>query len=340
MFVALGHERHPSALWGIGMTRVMLDSNLWRYVADANAGHVLEQRATNAGVEIAVVPMLVAEARGLKDDATRRAILGLLARETWTRLMPEAFLESQEIKDVIRRHRPQWMITLPDLSEQQVLEFDWQRSLGGFWSRAASDTPPLETDESQRGDREHALARVESQLIRKQVVARKETLPPEFNLRSACGVPPESVPGLTRDPVEYWRVPSLYHLKAELGVYASPYREWLDAEINVATISESPESLARLWYYEVESRELPRQWIRGCFEFLQAHHRATSGNPVDSALGSHLVDVDAVLSADRNFVRFANTCCRDATFQMAQAQLVSGGTDAVQDLLRVLETLR
>ncbi|HET6978659.1 MAG TPA: hypothetical protein VFI24_20175 [Pyrinomonadaceae bacterium] len=319
--------------------KVLLDSNVWRYVANQNAGAALEQCALKSDVQLVVVPALVFEARKLKDDPVRNAILKLLAHPAWTRLMPEAFLEAQEIKTAIRRFRPDWLIPSPDLTEVNALELDWRRDDGGFWSRAHDDIAPPVTKESLRGEREHDLARQESQEIRKRVLQRKQALG-SISIREVYGIPPSALLGWQGKPVEYWRVPSLYHIKTELDVYASPYREWLDSEINVVAIAASPESLTKLWYYEITPNDAPRQWVRGAFELLQAFHKVTSGNPADSQLSSHLVDVDVLVSADRNFVRFAEKCRADAPFTLAQAHLVAGGVNAVSELLALVSRLR
>jgi hypothetical protein len=318
--------------------KVLLDSNVWRYVANQNAGGALEQCALKSDVQLVVVPALVFEARGLKDDPVRKAILKLLAHPAWTRLMPEAFLEAQEIKTTIRRFRPEWLIPRPNLTQVNALELDWRREDGGFWSRAHNDIAPPVTNESLRGEREQDLARQESQEIRKRVLERKQVLG-SISLREVYGVPPSALPGWQRNAIEYWRVPSLYHIQTELAVYASPYREWLDSEIDVAAIAASPESLTKLWYYEITPNDAPRQWVRGAFELLQAFHKVTSGNPADSQLSAHLVDVDVLVSADQNFVRFAEKSRADAPFTLAQAHLVAGGEKAVSELLALVARL-
>ena len=122
--------------------KILLDSNVWRYVANQNAGAALEECALRSYVQLVVAPALVFEARGLRDDPVRKEILKLLAQPAWTRLMPEAFLEAQEIKTAIRRLRPEWLIPNPDLTEVNALELDWRRNNGGFWSRAHNDIAP------------------------------------------------------------------------------------------------------------------------------------------------------------------------------------------------------
>jgi hypothetical protein len=90
--------------------KVLLDSNVWRYVADFGDASDLEEACAATGTAVVVVPALVFEARGLQDDDTRKKILALLARPAWTRLMPEAYLETEDIKAIVRRHRPEWLI--------------------------------------------------------------------------------------------------------------------------------------------------------------------------------------------------------------------------------------
>lgn len=316
--------------------KMLLDSNVWRYIVNENAQGDLERTSRECGVEVVVVPALIFEARDFKDDTLRKSLLRVLTNPGWTRLMPDAFLEAEEIKSVVRRFRPEWLVSQPDLTEVNALKWDWERADGGFWSRAQDDSPLPETDERYRSDQEHALARIEAVEIRKRVFESKQTLP-EISLLQAYGVPPDGVVGSDGEPVEYWRVPSLFHICAELAVYASPYREWLDSEVDIESINALPASLTKLWYYEIAPSDAPRQWLRGAFEFLQAFHKVTPGSPVDSLLSAHLLDVDIAVSADRNFVRFAEKCRTDAPFHIARSCLVSGGAAAIPELMAMLE---
>lgn len=318
--------------------RVLLDSNVWRYVADQNAGPDLIRRSAEHKVEIVVVPALVFEAWQFRDDQRRRKILGLLADKNWRRLMPECYLEAEEIKAIVHHLRPEWLVKNPNLTEVNRQRWDWERAEGGFWSRARDDIRPPETDERLRGEQEHELAWQQSNEIRQRVRERKQTLP-NLSICDVYGVPPGELPGWRGEPVEYWRVPSLNCIQSELAIYASPYREWLDSEIDVATIGAAPESLTELWYYEITGADAPRQWIRGAYEYLQAFHKVTHGTPADSQISSHLVDVDVVVSSDGNFVSFAQKCREDAPFPLAQPYRVRGGAEGVTDLWALLPRL-
>jgi hypothetical protein len=318
--------------------RVLLDSNVWRYIADNSAGEEIQKGAADSGVEIVVVPALVFETGELMDTPVRKDILQLLSHPAWTRLMPESFLEAEEIKACIKRFRPEWIITYPDTSEVDTLKLDWMRSEDGFWSRAGADIALPATNESMRAKAEHCLAVAESKEIRKRVHIRGDQLP-TVSFRHVDGIPPSAVSGCFGTPVEYWRIPSLHCIQQELQVYASPYREWIDYEINVDAILASPDAFTRLWYYQISDTDAPRQWLRGCFEYLQMYHKVTHGNPVDSQLSSHLVDVDVVVSADRNFIKFVEKAKADAPFAVANPRLVRSGADGVKDMLLLLREM-
>lgn len=45
-------------------------------------------------------------------------------------------------------------------------------------------------------------------------------------------------------------------------------REWIDAEIDVAAMMSDAASMNHLWLHEMDPRDVPRQWLRGAFEFL------------------------------------------------------------------------
>lgn len=317
--------------------KVLLDSNVWRYLADQNASAALQKCVTESDIEIVVTPSLVFETLELLNEPVRKSILKLQALPIWTRLMPETFLEIEEIKASIRRYRPEWIINNPDMTQVNQLARDWTESDGGFWARAGADIAPPTTNESIRLEIEHHLARLESQKIRANLLSRGQTLP-KVSLCDVFGNPPASIPGWLGAPVEYWRVPSLHVMWNELQIYASPYREWIDSEVDINAIFESPDKFTQLWYYQMSAEDTPRQWLRGAFEYLQAYHKVTSGNPVDSQLASHLIDVDVIVSADRNFIRFVEKCKKDAPFAVAEPYRIAGGEKGVEDLLAKLSS--
>ncbi|MCV2366588.1 hypothetical protein [Roseateles oligotrophus] len=95
-------------------------------------------------------------------------------------------------------------------------------------------------------------------------------------------------------------------------------------------------SMNRLWLYELDPVHVPRQWIRGAFDFLQGWRKVTSGTPGDNSIATHLVEVDEVISADKNFVAFAERCRDEAPFALARATRIAGGEEGVTELFRLI----
>lgn len=122
--------------------------------------------------------------------------------------------------------------------------------------------------------------------------------------------------------------------KSELQIYESAIREWLDSEIDVPAMLSSTESMNRLWLHELDPAAVPRQWLRGSFEFLQAWHKVTTGTPGDSRLATHLVDAEVIISADKNFVRFAERCREEAPFKIGKTLLAKANRAGVDEVLQ------
>ncbi|HWV32428.1 MAG TPA: hypothetical protein VN038_22355 [Dyadobacter sp.] len=319
--------------------RVLLDTNIWSYIADANAGDALVATAKRASLEIAIAPSIADEARAISDDSARKRILKLMGRPEWQRLMPEAFLECEELFEVVRQLRPHWIIDNPNLIEFNRLRYDWVRRKGGFWDRLGKDISPTETTETLRSDRELELAREESRQIRLRTHARKIQKFEHTPLQAVYFEPDSSTAGWDGDPIEYWRYPSLQFVGKELTIYASPYSEWLDCKVNVPLLRAELTSWNRLWLYDAPATALRRHWMRTAFEFLQSWRRVTDGNPNDSRLAGHLVDVTHVVSADKNFIDFAQRCHEESPFPTARPVLAAGGKDEVPNLLTLIAGL-
>lgn len=315
--------------------RLFLDTNVWSYFSDHDAGADLAKVARIAGAQIVVSPGVVDELKALPSAEARRRALKLVGRADWVRLMPEIYSECCEIKAEIRRLRPEWLLPNPKLAYVNQLRYDWVRRAGGYWHRAAQDVAELETDESVRADEELRLAREESYSIRKRLSAQKVQAG-DTHLQDVGYIPDDGTVGWDGVPVAYWRVPSLHFFRRELQIYASPVREWLDSEVDVAAMLANPALMNHLWLHELSDSATPRQWLRGAFEFLQGWHRVTDGTPGDSCLATHLVEADRLITADKNFARFATRCNTEAPFRTAVACRVAGGRTGVDETLGIV----
>ncbi|WP_322886030.1 hypothetical protein U8C32_29400 (plasmid) [Sinorhizobium medicae] len=81
--------------------RVLLDSNLWRYIVDVGLQGRLLQAARHGSVVVQIAPAIVYEALRLRDVPLRNRLVALMTNRSFHRLMPEAYSETMEILDEI-----------------------------------------------------------------------------------------------------------------------------------------------------------------------------------------------------------------------------------------------
>ncbi|MFM0348226.1 hypothetical protein [Paraburkholderia sp. RL17-347-BIC-D] len=313
--------------------RILLDTNIWRYVVDHDALGAVRQAARKSRHEIVVAPAVVYEALRTGRSSLRDSLVSATTLPCWKRLMPEAFSEAQEIKAEVRRLHSDWLRWREDLTRYRRLQYDWTRSRGGFWDRARYDT----AREAQLIDSLQVLdaARVETREVREYALS----MPAQWRgvpLGAVLASPAHPAPGWNGNPVELWRVQAHSHFERALDRPGHPYADWLEGEVNLIMMKLHPRERTRFWFHEVDRMRMPRHWLRSAFEFQQQFHKITDGTPVDGQIGTYLVDVDLMLSADRNFVRFAERCRREAPFFVGRSALVPGGPPAIDALLAEL----
>lgn len=321
--------------------RILFDTNVWRYVIDAGAEVHLHRAIARSKAILQAAPAVLYETLRMRESETRNKIIRLITNQKWRRLMPEAFSEAAELKAEIHRLRPEWLRTRRDVTTFQRFRYDWRRNKGGFWSRVQLHTE----EEAAR------IAYLDGNLLetaRAQAYqSRQEMLNLSPNnahtpLNNVMAMPIGAIPGWEGQPVEYWRIASLYSFHRLLygilrGAQNHPYEQWLGDEVDWAAMYANDESFNRFWLYEVIPAALPRFWLRSAFEFLQQWHKVTDGTPCDSQLATYLVESDAIISADKNFIRFAERSRQYAPFPVARPYQLAGGIAGISKFLGDLE---
>ena len=84
----------------IDRPRVLLDTNIWRYVADAKSAGMLISIARSGKYHIQIAPAVLYETLRIRDHALRATIVKAMTNERLSRLMTEAYSESMEILSV------------------------------------------------------------------------------------------------------------------------------------------------------------------------------------------------------------------------------------------------
>jgi hypothetical protein len=294
--------------------RILLDSNIWRYIVDAGALSSVQQCARRSRAVLAVSPAVLFEAAHTGSKVLRDALLSAMTRPQWMRLMPEAYSEAEEVKAEVRRLRPEWLRPHKDLTRFNQIRHDWSRSRGGVWDHIKNGAELLQRHDAEMNRR----AREQAYALRDD--ARRWS--PELRtatLTKTMASLPAPRPGWSGDPFEAWRIDGLNVFLTSMGTSGHPAQDWLEGEIDLNLMLFQSASLTKFWLHDVETVRMPRHWLRWAFEFLQRQHKVTEGTPGDSQLGTYLVDVDIMLTADRVLANIANRCRKDAPFAVAES---------------------
>lgn len=316
--------------------RALLDTNIWRYIVDAEAEGRLLGAARRGAYDIQIAPSVLYEKLRIQDVALRSRHVRLMVNARFKRLMPEAYSESMEILREIERARPEWLRPNPNLQFFKRLKNDWHRTRGGFWVRCAR-TPSREASfVAQLEGNLIPTARAQSYAARKEMRESewKKNPPMDKTLVSF----PQPEPGWRGDPVEAWRADSLLALAHALAQPGNPYRDWVAPFLDLDSGLLASPRWVEFWLYEAEKSALPRQWLRWAHSFAQRFRKVSPGSPADTQLFTYLLETDLVLTSDKAFVDILEECRPYAPCLLPQAIVVPAGPEGVAKLLKFLNT--
>ncbi|HMY16569.1 MAG TPA: hypothetical protein PKA58_09635 [Polyangium sp.] len=315
--------------------RVLLDSNVWRHLAEAGAGAQLVQVARKKELDICVAPCVVYEALRTSDAQLRDALVRLMVMPVWVTMMPEAYDEAEEFLSEVRRVRPQWLRVTPDLRNRNANRIDWQRSPKSFWVRlrdnpdnVAQQVKNLEGDAIERARKQAKERRQEAMKAKWHFDGMHDShFPAQLN---------EDLDGWDGDDIDAWRIDALTW--ATNSLKAPPYSDWIEGFVALSGIIHDT-SWVRFWLYDVDARHMPRWWIRTVCWILQSLRKVTDGTPCDEQLATHLFSCDVFYSCDGAIVDIMNRCSRMAPHPMGQS-IRLGSENPAKTLINRLETLR
>ena len=317
--------------------RILLDTNIWRYLIDTGTENKLFQSSHRSNIQICIAPAIIVETLRMSDLRTRRRIIEVQTRDCWNRLMPEAYLECEDVKQEMIRTHPEWKLKTKNVNLFRKLRYDWIRTKGGFWGKVRTDSDTVAAHYKRQDSAALTQVREQSKDVRKSV--------------SEKGISMLNTPSL-RDWKGSWRNPiSGEELVADAWrVYAeviwgnmlsqeSVFKQWLGCEFDIDfLLSYGALDYVRFWQSEVREELVPREWIRASVYGMQSERKVTDGNPTDSAIATHAVDVDLIASADKNFVAMLNRIQDEAPFKTAHGLLVQAGRTGIDELLQIVSS--
>lgn len=315
--------------------RILLDTNIWRYIIDAGLENKLFPSINGSNIKICIAPSIVIETLRMSDISTRRKIIEFQTRECWDRLMPDAFLECEDVKREMMRFHPEWELKTKNINLFRKLRYDWVRAKGGFWEKVRKDTDKV-AEQYKRQD-SSSLNEVRGQLrdVRKSVSENGTRMLNTTSLANWKGSWREMDTGEKVD-VDAWRVYAVT-IWSNMLSRESSFKQWLGCELDlVFLLTYGTMDFVKFWQIEVQAENVPREWIRAVIYGMQSERKVTDGNPTDSAISIHALDVDLIISADKNFIAMLNWLQSEAPFKTAQGLLVRAGNSGVEELLHLL----
>lgn len=316
--------------------RILLDTNVWRHVVDADAVQRLRALVREQGADIVVAPGVVYEMLRTPDPVLRRRLLKAVTLGAWKKLMTEVYEDCRDVRRMLERRRPHWLVTTPDVAYYHNLQADWSAG-DGFWRRARSE-PAAEA---------RRLAHLEGDLLdrareeaRERRTSMGTTQYDQVQLEGWTGRPVGHLPGWDGTDVDVWRLMSCgtwWHVLVDEP--RQPYLDWIGPFLDFPAIGQSFESWNRLWLHEVSVEELPRDWLRWAVMLLQSVRKTTPGTPADNQIALYAYQADVFLSGDKAIVEIVNRARTSAPMPLAVAQVMTPAADPVRQVGNVIRRL-
>lgn len=309
--------------------RVLLDTNVWRYMVDAEAVEELRRTAQRSGVEIVAAPAVLYECLRTSDAGLRHRLVKAVTRGAWTRPLPEVFSECAAVVAEIRRLRPHWMKRAPDMKSFIKARSDWTGR--GIWHRARTD--PGEAARVLSVAEGGVLDEARDELAR----MRRNMLDQDIkrlDLRAMrCHAGAE--PGYDGGTTDCWRFQSravyteaLFGAGVETGV-DPPHVDWIEPFVDLQAVRKDRAGWNAFWLRDASIQALPREWLRWALATVQSLRRPGPGTPVDNQIGGYLLDCDVAITADRIFADVLDTVRGAAPFRFGDVAIVAGSPRGV-----------
>lgn len=316
--------------------KVLLDTNVWNYIVDADGVELLRKAAKANQVSIVACPAVVYECLRVPDAVRRRQRAKALAREDWMRMMPEAFSEAEDLRRELQRFRPGWFLERPDLRQWRRHRADWQ---GDFWRRVRRNPGLVAGNIKALGDDQLQQARDASKIARKEANSLGLTMH-TFKWNRATATFAVPTPGWDGAEFEAWRAASVEHWWNTLILGASQTTlEWLGPWLDLDAIRADQASWTRLWTREVDTCAVPREWVRWAMAETQATRSTSSGAPGDNQLATYLIDADTFVTTDKIFADLADAMRPHCPVPLADARRSPAGPDALTFVIDLLPCL-
>jgi hypothetical protein len=318
--------------------KILLDTNVWRYIHDANIAADIFSAIRNSRKEILVAPSVLFETARMKDIAVRNGILRLMTDARLKRLMPEAFSVCNELHKEMNRLHPEWTLAKCDMPIYMRNRHDWKRKKGGVWDRFRLTTNAAVDNLMQMEGSSHHEVINEIESVRNQLKGQAVSINSLDIEKFTTRIISDDIhPDYFNKDYPDWRIKAFSHTTLSLlrnGRH--PYKDWLKERLSPQVVSFQCAPWIAFFLEEMKLENVPRLWVAGAYEVLQPYQKITSGTACDTQLSHYLIDADIFITADKRLFELSMKIKASSKIQLPIPILIHAGGKGMDALLQLL----
>lgn len=287
--------------------RVLLDTNLWSYLGDQDAGAELAQFLRSGAYQLVLAPCVLLEVLTTPRVEVRNRIIKTMTKAPGERLRTEVDLEADEIIREVRRLHPEWLRQVPDRAKVTALRIFWTRTL---WRRSL-DRADIAAHHLGITTGPQIKTMIDVQRSNQSDAHLRHSSPP-IGYLGQLARPSKQVTEVLHgwdQPAEVWRLNTALRYQRSLRQLPAALQprteaDWVGAFIDLKRMFADRIAAVRFFLEEIELHWMPRNWLHNyAVEAAQLFTKVGSGNPIDQQLAAHLLDCDVLLTADKRLHR-------------------------------------
>jgi len=251
---------------------------------------------------------------------------------------PQLYKQAMELLNEIRRRRPEWLSKSPDMR----LANEHRRVEKELWVEIRRD--PYYLPENVALYRATSSTGVRIKRDHQRKLRARQIRDGFLTLRGRILLPKHHVDlQASLDALSfldaYWRTGSAWTWFAALhgDPFLSDSGDFLRPHLAVSEIKFGP--WLEFWVHEADPERLKRDRLAAFTDYYQTHHSITTGNAVDIAHSGYLLDVDLLITQDKDFFQILSRLRQDHFPTAAPASLVAS-SDPLSSIAEVLIQLK
>jgi len=315
--------------------KIFLDTNVYDYIAKNGFYKKLKDFFQENLCDIIVSLGIVFEIARISDEELRNKCFQVVWKlGTIYPKFPESYLETQEVINEFKRCRPDWIYSMPH-NEKEIWGYVHNyRSIINFFKRNGF----LETNESF----DEYISLTERAISKGNPMDKsvRQALLKYENLEVGSEDPEiQNLFTPLPDSERFWRSKSstIWRLALKGDPSMRDYKDWLLPHLRKTSVGKM--EWESFWLRDLNSRNVPRTYVRGLTEYFQLKFRITHGNMIDSNHSLNLVGNHLFLTGDKNYFEVLQKVVRNSTLRIAKPLFVDrNNNDACDEIMKVVRT--